>query len=499
MIPKHKTILLFILLCCAGCSADDDVSSVSFPGDCTSCGMKVERVFQADGAFLVTTTGARFQYAGGELRVYQGLGSDVGRRLIATITIGDVNEFEKVESNDDHALFWSEKLNIGIYGDSTCIFAPKENLSIRFKGNFKPDYEGRHKGELLLIDEFGGLEIYPQRYEAGYKLKRVELGKKDWVVEYLLNANQRVMIAAFPGKHFDWEKSFRTRIIVTHGSMGLGSGNPYGEMPPDDVIKQWSSNFDILVLFYKGLYKRPNLSRKALRSHGPYVVENKPEFRRLMNTAHENGMKVVTYCALFSHYRKFRDFERFYQGVKSLHDEFSIDGVYVDGLTFDYLLSRDDNKIANWEMVRRLRDLFGPDGVIIFHGTHSPPRHPVNPVATAPNIDSYCTATLYGEGVPFDSVDDLYVKYQVRKYGISNTISIWRADGPHPSSITYKEIIDAVIKMNGRREAHAGLYGPPRIKTWTWGSGLGKTYSYYVRELEKLEREYKRRKATEGR
>jgi hypothetical protein len=80
--------------------------------------MKIVSVYFDDGAFLIVTTGARFEYAAGELKIYQGLGSDVDRRLVATMTIGDVNEFEKVKSNDDHVLFWSEKVNIGIYGDS---------------------------------------------------------------------------------------------------------------------------------------------------------------------------------------------------------------------------------------------------------------------------------------------------------------------------------------------------------------------------------------------
>jgi hypothetical protein len=118
VIFKQKILLAFILVCTAACSASRDVASVSFRGDCTSFGMKIVSVYFDDGAFLIVTTRARFEYAAGELKIYQGLGSDVDRRLVATMTIRDVNEFEKVESNDDHALFWSEKVNIGIYGDS---------------------------------------------------------------------------------------------------------------------------------------------------------------------------------------------------------------------------------------------------------------------------------------------------------------------------------------------------------------------------------------------
>lgn len=119
MIFKWKILLVFLLTLRGSCSANHDVSSVSFRGDCTNFGMKIVSVYFDDGAFLIVTTGARFEYAAGELKIYQGLGSDVDRRLVATMTIRDVNEFKKVESNDDHVLFWSEKVNIGIYGDST--------------------------------------------------------------------------------------------------------------------------------------------------------------------------------------------------------------------------------------------------------------------------------------------------------------------------------------------------------------------------------------------
>ena len=469
-----KVLLVFVLTLCGVCSANHDVSSVLFRGDCTGFGMKIEGVYQADGAFLVTTTGARFEYAAGELKIYQGLGSDIGRRLVATMTVSDVNEFEKVESNDDHALFWSEKLNIGIYGDSTCIIAPKEKLGISFEGNFKPDYEGRYKGELLLIDDLGGMEIYPQRYETGYEVKKLELGKKDWIAEYLLNANERVMIAAFPGRHFDWEKSFECNVVITTGGFGPKHPFAFGVMPPDDVIEKWSKFLDIIAVHWNGLWR-------AGRPHGPYIVGNEPELKRLLNTAHKNKMKVIVHCSLFYFYRKHRDIESFYEQVKDVHEKYGTDGVYIDGLMFDLITSnlkkdKIDNKIANWEMIRRLRQLFGPDGVIVYHGTSMG-----IPVATVPNIDSYCDATHYGEAVPFKSVNDPYVKYQVRKYGISNTVAMW-LDDKRPSYISPEEIIDALIKMNGREWWNGYVF-------WRH-SKINNPYAYYLKKLKKLRQEY---------
>ena len=92
--------------------------------------MKVENAYCTDGAFLVATTGARFEYVPGELKIYQGLGD---KRLVASTTIQGKPRFEMVERNDDHVVLWSSELNIGIYGDSTCILAPKGALHRPFQ------------------------------------------------------------------------------------------------------------------------------------------------------------------------------------------------------------------------------------------------------------------------------------------------------------------------------------------------------------------------------
>lgn len=493
-----------ILLCGVMCLADQeapekirrDVNNVSFRGECTNFGMKIEGVYLHNGRFVVVTTGARFEYLLGELKIYQGLGSDIGRRLIATMTIEDVNGFEKVESNDDHVLFWSEKLNIGIYGDSTCILAPKEKLSIRFKGNFKPDYEGRYEGELLLIDEAGGIEIYPQRYEAGYEVKRIELGKTDWLAEYLVNANERVMIAAFPAKKFDWERSFSSNILITYGSRGLGVGNPYGQMPSNETVKKWAQNgFDIVVMFYEGLYAEVQRLPYPFPS-GPHIVVNKPEFNRFVKALHTHGLKISPYVSLYYHYRKFSNVEVFYEEVKALRSTYGIDGVYLDGMLREDRSNKIDDKIQNWEMIRRLRQLFGPDGSIIYHGTNRG-----SPVATTPNVDSYCTATLNGEGVSIKSVNDPYVKYQVRKYGISNTIALWLASKKkRPSYITDRDVIDAIIAMNGRAYSwgYVAVNEPPKSGKYNWGDGLGSTsYRYYLKRIAPLKEAYYRKSRTE--
>jgi len=133
-------------------------------------------------------------------------------------------------------------------------------------------------------------------------------------------------------------------------------------------------------------------------------------------------------------------------------------------------------------MMRRMRALFGSDGVIVFHGTCGG-----GPVATVPNIDSLCDVTLCGENIPFTSLDDAYVQYQVRKYGISNTVALWKP-GEHPESITDEDIIDAMFSMNGRGRALAYVTASvPANNKYVWRTHFGALYDYYITKLKALE------------
>ena len=491
LVKNYIVTFLLLFLLYSWCSADSnepvrpnspDVNDISIQGDSTLMGMKIESSYFADGAFLVETTGARFEYVKGELKLYQGLDA-VNRRLLSTITFENEPNFIKVESNEDHVLFQSENINIGIYGDSTLIVFPKRNQNLKCLGNFKPDYEGRYKGELLLIDDKGGMEIYPQRYEAGYDIEKIELGRQDWTADYKLNAGERVMIAAFPGRTFDWEKSFNSNIIVTCGSMGRGTGNPYGQMPADSTIQQWSSTFKIVVMFYFGLYTNAV-------PQGPYLVANVAEFRRFIAACHNNKMQAAAYASLFywRHHHPKEEDDQFYDQIRSLKDIYGIDGIYVDGLTFDSGIYKTDDKIANWEMVRRLRQFFGPAGVVVCHNTNIG-----TPVATIPNVDSYCDAVVTGENVAFNDLNEPYINYQVRKYGISNTQGIWYI-GTHPEQITRRQIIDKVIAMNGREwwGAFVNVKNLPPNNTYVWPANInnGTEFPYYLQSLENLKQMY---------
>ncbi len=487
----NQKILFVLALAIAGTAlADRDVSSVSFRGDGANFGMRIKDSQFDKDAFLIVTTGAKFEYAQGEMKIYQELQN---KRLLATIEISGTPEFEKVEANDDHILLWSENLNIGIYGDSTCILEPKEELELKCSGNFKPDYEGRHDGELVLIDDSGGIEIFPQRHETGYKVKKLNLGKRDWIVEYLLNANERVMIAAFPPRKFNFQQSYSDRIVHTGGIHIKASDTSTGFLPPDEVIQAWRKYVNIICINGDGLYPGKknwgNSSYNWFRSKtpgrwcfgGPYKPAKPSELQRVVATAHKLDMKVVIYVTAFYYYKS-NDPEAFFEDARTIYNEYDLDGIYVDGLYRDkkYLTGAIlDNKIINWELMRRLRKLIGSEGILYYHGSGDRSQ-----VAVVPNIDALCDFVLYGESVEFNNFSDDYIQYQVRKFGISNTIGIIKASRK-PSWMSEEYVLKEMVSFNGR--ARWGTY--PRLGAdgqYFWPTNPPEYLRNYYKELDAL-------------
>ena len=84
MFFKRRNFLVFVWMLSTSCLAAYDVSDVFIRADSTLCNMKIKSVYESEGAFLIETTGARYEYAAGELKIFQGPHKD-RRRLLSTI------------------------------------------------------------------------------------------------------------------------------------------------------------------------------------------------------------------------------------------------------------------------------------------------------------------------------------------------------------------------------------------------------------------------------
>jgi hypothetical protein len=98
--------------------------------------------------------------------------------------------------------------------------------------------------------------------------------------------------------------------------------------------------------------------------------------------------------------------------------------------------------------------------------------------------------TLNGEGVPVESLKDPYVQYQIRKYGISNSIALWEMV-PYPKHIGYKNALDALLKMNGReRWGFFPAKPTPKDNMYIWPTQMPSNLQYYFDKMKILEQEY---------
>jgi hypothetical protein len=349
---------------------------------------------------------------------------------------------------------------------------PHHEVSLQIHGIFKPEYIGRYQGELLMIDQQGGINICSDRNREDYPIEFSGHINEFWQAVYNLQKDERLMLAAFPARPFDWEKSYATNIVFTQAAQG----GHYGQMPPNWLIRKWSQFFNIIVFWYNGLYIQ--FDPKTTYA-GPYKIANPAELHRAIDMAHQVGLKVALYTSFYYFHQKYKSVEAYFRQVERLKEEYQIDGVYIDGLLSETTGHHNDQMYTSWEMIRRLRALFGRDGVIVYHGTaygHS--------VATMPQVDTYCDATLNGENVPFTSFNDPYIRYQVRKYGISNTVALWKP-GPGPYAENEQPVIDALLSLHGRIRYWAGVTAlePTVTKPQIWHSDIDKNYRYYLRRL----------------
>jgi hypothetical protein len=444
------------------------MADVRVRGDGTVLGMRIRRVDVQDATFAVATTGAQFVYQGGKLEIYQGLGKQP--RLLAQVQMEGEPRFHVRQETQDHVLLHSELLNCGVYGDSTAVLAPQRRASLKLHVRFSPAYTGRSSGDLLLIDEAGGLGVYAQPKPITF-----DALDSSGRAGYRLEPPQRMMIAAFPGRLFDWEASFRRHVVSLRG---VTDANAYGRMPARDEIRALARYFDVVFVNFYGLYARGRL-RGQPHPGGPYKIANPSEFRRFVNECHDAGLRVVPYTSPGHYLLRGGDQDGLLSEVRSLKREFGIDGVYIDGLYF----GRINDPIGSWETIRRLRALFGAQGIIIYHGTSKG-----SPVGAKPNIDTYCDVTFYGEGVPMRTDQDEYVRYQVRKAGISNTpAAVWYDD--NKTQLSWPERLAAILRLNCRMRWGSGTI--QEHGQYRWRTKPDWWYLEYRKQLRRLERDYR--------
>jgi len=402
--------------------------------------MKVEKVEENKEEITVITTGAKYiiDKSGktGKISSYQLLNKE---RLLATINFNYSFSTLSVERKDDSTCVLHQEvggggayLRLQINSDSLLDIYSCKELNLSFSGNFLSDYRAEKNGNILLIDEDGGIGIYP--YKGLKNIESVNLSSKEWKIKYILDNWSRILVSVFPPRKFNYTQSFKER--VTHHSSWT---NPY---PSDKMIEAAGKYTNVLVLhsmIWQGKYTRKG---KALKTREDsysdasfccfdYLPVDEKELIRVIKKAHSLKMKIIPYMSPFYSMAKGRDF---LDRVEDVLRKYEMDGVYFDGISSDILYS--------YRMIQDTRKLLG-DKILYVHCTSDPL---MSPNIYCPFIDTYADYILRAEHIK--SFTNEYLRYVISGYNISNTIGyICYYDYPLDF---IKKLIDRVLFVNAR-------------------------------------------------
>ncbi len=458
-----------------------------YPGDCSLSRMGIVNSIANPTSFDIITTGARFRYASGQLDIYQGLSST--KTLIASILV-NFGWMTLVSETSDHTCYTSDVADLHIFGDSTIVIHINQTTEFNVVGHFTPEYAGIARtsyyfsqdiAELYMVREgkAGGIQIVPERHDlaAGYTVQDIyvegdsnfpnsggnEYGidssfyTHEWGVSYSFSKGQRVLINTFPTRTLDYD-TWQTRQIASFlytelyfedllevediYNIPIPSDVTEPTWPSDSDIDTMKTTGDVVVIWGTGLYDTSSSYYKNAVTPKYYFwdVETlsiresaKTGLRDFIDRCHAKEMKVIFYVSYYYFFSAYGDRESFYNQIKAMKEEMGIDGIYCDGFTEDhkdsiYPYRKGFSFVENWDFSRRMRQIFGKDGIVYIHNTNlasiyrnvgSDNIHSTTNVAAL----SYADISLKSEGVSISSLDDFYLKYHTSQYKLSNAYS----------------------------------------------------------------------------
>ena len=391
-------------------------------------GMAVTGTQTAAGRLVVRTTGAEFAFSPGEGRlvVRQLLGRP--REAVRVAFPPRALAGLRVQRTGTGAVLLRNAagtVQLRLNGDSLLMLRSQEPLELRCNVAFSPASVRSCGGDRLLLDEWGAVGTY---FATGTGKTVDHLA--DRALDCSLAAGQVWWLAVGPPRPYPWEDSFRERV-AWHWSMQTG-------YPPDADLEQWSRCANI-VLQQAEVMLWKDWSLRFIPRNG---LE---EFRRVNRTCERLGMRNIVYTSPYyfltgtglesKAMNSFDNFAAtgfspgdgrglnwpiFVSEITKVVKEYQPDGLYFDGIY--------DNIVRTYLLSRKARELVGDRGILEFHATGSPPGGGVY----LPQIDTYYTFILRGEGCQASYSDPDYLRYFVSTYNISNSIGVLCNNNGYP-------------------------------------------------------------------
>ena len=468
----------------------DLTHAVVFPGRPSGFHMAVESATEANGVFTIRTTGAEYvlDSAAGTLACRQRIG--VQRRVATVKFKGPLDQMKMVRNDADVCVLVGREVAFGFQGDSLVTIATNKTLDTTLTSHIGCKHFRSVDPHFLALDDDGGFcfitHARPFLNSRGSAIAQppAQTQSPGWRIRHRIGEREMMALAVCPARPFDWERSFKKRIVNTN------------KFPSREALKAYRKYANVLFLFAGPLYR----IHEAGHCHAPYELKDPVGLRRTIADAHRLGMQVICYRHPTSYVWAEIPMDEAIADMKQFRKEYGFDGWYFDGLYYS------GEWLDTYLFIRAMRDSVGPEGVIYTHCTLNPPVRQC--ALYCPFIDSYSDFLLRGEGQTIRGPRDPYLRYVINTYKISNTIATLKGDKmlregaeePKPAKgkrLTVKEMrkrwrevgcplrdqLDAMLRLNGRcRWAYPG---------WPLRKADQEDYiGFYFEELDRMQAEW---------
>jgi len=376
--------------------------------------MSVEDVTDSPQGITVTTTGGVFDFRpeAGTVSLGQRIGA---QREVATLRLGTpaLDGLRVLEQGAEAVRLRSRRgLRVTVTCDSVLrIESRRDALTMALDGSFSPQFVRSEGAGVLALDSIGGLGLYPLPALAGPMA--VEHLGDGFSIRQDLPARSALLIGVCPPREYNFTQHAEERIVhhfpqLTPGVWVSDGASPRA-LPTDDELREWRKVAKVLVLhleFWDGFGVRRIKPKDPTR------------FGEVVDLAHRLGFLVLPYSspyyyqpALGSNGELRPDATAVYlEEARWLLDEYGVDGLYWDGEFTDILQA--------WECIRETRKLLGARRLYVHCTTNPLPYRDLY----CPFVNCWADYLLRGEGLTRPTADQLYLRYAVSGYGISNAI-----------------------------------------------------------------------------
>jgi hypothetical protein len=234
---------------------------------------------------------------------------------------------------------------------------------------------------------------------------------------------------------------------------------PEAAYPSTEILEDAARHCRVLALhayFWAAGPRRVDLraGRYALRRRpwttSRHVPADPERFARVKEDARRLGMKLVVYLS-----PRYSTAPDLFGEMRRVLDEYGVDGLYLDGISDDFR--------RNDEVVRRTREILGPDRILYLNASSEPFG---TPRVHCPFIDSHADYVLRGDsgrgGLPLAK----FLRYAVSGHDISNAVGLWCHYGSSGSLLP-------VERAPSARHVAAALANHVRLwRRSVWGAAL---------------------------